>query len=245
MSYYTGSVTPVPTANRASYLAWVSAAWKVFQAHGALRMVETWGVDVPHGTLTDFHRAVQASEDETVVFAWIEWPDRAFADAAWQAVMQDPAMHALPPMPCDGKRMIHGGFAPVLADGASAGGGWYQGFVLVVPTANKDAYIRMARQVWPMFADTGALGTVEAWGEDVPRGERTDFYRATHAGDGETAMFSWICWPDRATCEAAATAMESAGSDMDMSQMPFDGKRMFWGGFEPLFDSAAQAPAAT
>jgi len=244
MSYYTGSVTAVPAANRDAYLAYVAACWKVFQAHGALRMVECWGVDVPYGQRTSFPRAVQAGEDEAVVFAWIEWPDQAFANAAWQALMQDPAMHALPPMPCDGKRMIYGGFAPVFAHGQDAGAGYYQGFVVPVPAASKDAYTAMARDMWSMFTDTGALGTVEAWGVDVPHGERTDFYRAVEATEGEVAVFSWICWPDRATCDAAARAMESAGSDIDMSQMPFDGQRMFWGGFEPLFDSEGHAPAA-
>jgi len=234
-------VAPVPAANCARYLEHATAAWEVFKAHGALRMVETWGVDVPHGKLTDFHRAVEAKPDEVVVFSWIVWRDRPAADAAWQAMMSDPAMQALPPMPFDGKRMIHGGFAPVFEQGGHTGAGYYQGFVLAVPEANKDAYVGMAGDAWPMFRDAGALGTVEAWGEDVPRGQRTDFHRAVHAEDGETVVFSWIRWADRASCDAATARMQAAGEQMQeqMQEMPFDGKRMFWAGFEPIFDSAA------
>ncbi|MEN1940728.1 DUF1428 domain-containing protein [Luteimonas sp. MJ246] len=123
--------------------------------------------------------------------------------------------------------------------GDAAPAGWYQGFVLAVPEANRAAYIDMARQGWDMFAKGGALGMVEAWGEDVPRGKRTDFYRAAKAVEGEVPVFSWITWPDRATCEAASKAMEAEMAAADMPEMPFDGMRMMWAGFEPVFDSGA------
>ncbi len=239
MGYYTGMVAAVPAANRDDYVAHAAAAWKVFKTHGAVRMVDTWGVDVPHGKLTDFHRAVEAGEDEVVVFSWIEWPDGPFAEAAWPALMNDPAMAALPQAPFDGSRMIYGGFTPVWEQGGHTGAGYYQGFVLPVPAANKDAYAKMAEEVWPMFRDGGALGTVEGWGDYLPHGQRTDFHRAVRAEGDEVVMFSWIRWPDRATCEAAAAAMEASADPAQFTQMPFDGKRMFWGGFEPLFDSAA------
>lgn len=71
----------------------------------------------------------------------------------------------------------------------------------------------------------------------MPRGKRTDFYRAAAAIEGEVPVFSWIAWPDRATCQAAEEAMRADG-EMDI-EMPFDGKRMVWGGFEPVFDSGA------
>ncbi|WP_449283995.1 DUF1428 domain-containing protein [Luteimonas yanweni] len=111
--------------------------------------------------------------------------------------------------------------------------------MLAVPEANRAAYIDMARQGWDMFAKGGALGMVEAWGEDVPRGKRTDFYRAAKAVEGEVPVFSWITWPDRATCEAASKAMEAEMAAADMPEMPFDGMRMMWAGFEPVFDSGA------
>lgn len=241
MSYITGSVAAVPTANKARYAEHVSAVWPLFKSYGATRMVEAWGADVPRGKVTDFQGAVDANEDETVVFSWIEWPDKATADASWQTMQEDPSMAALPEMPLDGSRMIFGGFAPIYGAAAPGRAGYYQGFVLAVPEQNKAAYIDMADEGWKMFRDGGAIGMVECWGEDVPRGKRTDFYRATKAEDGEVPVFSWTVWPDRETCDAVAREMEAGMADFDPSAMPFDGMRMMWAGFEPLFDSADTA----
>lgn len=77
-------------------------------------MLECWGDDVPHGKQTDFYRAVEARDDEAVLFSWIEWPDKATRDAGMKNVMEDPRMDPNNPMPFDGKRLIYGGFAPVL-----------------------------------------------------------------------------------------------------------------------------------
>ncbi|WP_333826983.1 DUF1428 domain-containing protein [Pararhodobacter sp.] len=241
MAYYTGSVGAVPTANKGKYLEHLTAAWPLFNSYGATRMVETWGVDVPKGKVTDFYGAVDARDDESIVFSWIEWPDKATADASWQKMTNDPAMKQMPEMPFDGSRMIFGGFSPVYEAGQHTGAGYYQGFLLAVPEKNKAAYAAMADEGWKMFQKGGASGMMEAWGEDVPRGKKTDFYRATKAEAGEVAVFSWTAWPDRATCDAAAKAMEAEMGDMDTSTMPFDGMRMMWAGFEPLFDSKADA----
>lgn len=238
MTYYTGMVAAVPTANRHEYIEHAAAMWPLFKSSGATRMVETWGVDVPTGKVTDFHRAVEAKADETVVFSWIEWPDKATSDAAWQKMESDPAMQQMPEMPFDGKRVIFGGFAPVFEQGTGSGALYYQGFALAVPMANKAPYVVMAEKGWKIFGKRGALAMLESWGVDVPRGERTDFYRATQCKDSEVPVFSWIAWPDRATCDAAAKTMEADMADMDMSEMPFDGARMMWAGFEPIFDSA-------
>lgn len=113
---------------------------------------------------------------------------------------------------------------------------YISGFVAAVPTANKEAYVAHARAAWPMFQNRGALSMVEGWGEDVPHGKQTDFYRATNAREDETPIFSWIIWPDRATADAAWASMED---DTGMAEMPFDGARMFWGGFTPVLDTAA------
>jgi uncharacterized protein YbaA (DUF1428 family) len=97
----------------------------------------------------------------------------------------------------------------------------------------------MAREAWQeAFRPHGSLGMVEAWGVDVPHGKQTDFYRAAKAEDGEVPVFSWVAWPDRATCDAAAKAMQKEMEGKEFPDMPFDGKRMMWGGFEPIFDSA-------
>lgn len=241
MTYFTGAVAAVPTANKEKYTDHIAATWPLFKSYGATRMVESWGVDVPRGKVTDFYGAVDAANDETIVFSRIEWPDRATADAAWQKMQDDTAMNKLPEMPFDGGRMIFGGFVPVYEGGTRDRAGYYQGFLLAVPEKNKAAYAAMADEGWKMFENGGAIGMVEGWGEDVPRGKVTDFYRATKAEEGEVPMFSWVAWPDRATCDAAAKAMEAEMGDMDMSQMPFDGMRMMWAGFEPLFDSATVA----
>ena len=241
MAYYTGTILAVPTANRQAFIDHSKAAWRMFRAHGATRMIAAWGVDVPRGKVTDFHRAVDAQEDEAIVFSWIAWPDKATADAAWSAMESDPAMQSLPEMPFDGGRMIFGGFEPLVERGTHSGAPHYQGFLLAVPSDNKDAYLEMAEWGWDLFRPHGALGVVEGWGADVPHGKRTDFYRATKATEGEVPVFSWVAWPDRATCDAAAKAMEADMGDMEMPEMPFDGMRMMWGGFEPVFDSGAEA----
>lgn len=240
MSYYTGSIAAVPTANRQKYLEHIHAVWPLMRKHGAARMVESWGVDVPKGKVNDLYGAVNARDDETVVFAWIEWADKPTADAAWEKMQGDPAMKEMQQMPFDGGRMIFGGFEPVFAEGTDRGAGYLQGFALAVPQKNKDAYAAMAREAWQdAFRPNGCLGIVEGWGVDVPHGKQTDFYRASKAEDGEVPVFSWTAWPDRATCDAAAKAMEASMEGQEFPEMPFDGRRMMWGGFDVLFDSAA------
>ena len=112
MSYVDGLVIPVKTADKAAFVEHARTTDKFFIDHGALRVVDCWGHDVPAGRVTDFARAVQATDDETVVFSWIEWPDKATRDAAFKAMEGNAEMTALP-MPFDGKRMIFGGFEPV------------------------------------------------------------------------------------------------------------------------------------
>lgn len=115
MTYVDGFLAAVPTANREKFIAHATLGDSVFIELGALRVLECWGDDVPHGQLTDFYRAVQAREDETVLFSWIEWPDKATRDAGMKKMMEDPRMDpANNPMPFDGKRLIYGGFVPVL-----------------------------------------------------------------------------------------------------------------------------------
>jgi uncharacterized protein YbaA (DUF1428 family) len=91
----------------------------VFVELGATRVLECWGDDVPTGKLTDFYRAVQTKDDETVVFSWVEWPDKKTRDDAMSKMNElmktDPRMNPeTNPMPFDGKRMIFGGFTPVV-----------------------------------------------------------------------------------------------------------------------------------
>ena len=115
MSYVDGFVIAVPTANKEKFIAHAREFDPMFLEFGATRVLECWGDDVPPGKVTDFFRAVQATADETVVFSWIEWPDKATRDEGVRKMMEDPRMDpSASPMPFDGKRMIFGGFATVL-----------------------------------------------------------------------------------------------------------------------------------
>lgn len=118
---------------------------------------------------------------------------------------------------------------------------YVQGFVIPVPEGNKDAYREVARKFWEIAKDYGALSQVECWEADVKDGTTTDFRMAVKAESGEKIVFSWSTWPDRATADAAHEKlmadprMETEFGAPDGSDMPFDGKRMIIGGFDPLF----------
>jgi uncharacterized protein YbaA (DUF1428 family) len=116
---------------------------------------------------------------------------------------------------------------------------YIQGFLIAVPKANKAAYIESAKAAAPIFQEYGALRVVETWSENVPDGEVTDFKRAVQAKPDEAIVFSWIEWKDRATYEAAVQRMETDARWAEMPEMPFDGKRMIWGGFDPIFETTA------
>ena len=115
MSYVDGFIMAVPTANKQKFIDHANASDNFFIEFGATRVLECWGDDVPAGKTTDFFRAVAAQEGETVVFSWIEWPDKATRDAGMARMMSDPRMDPTKnPMPFDGKRMIYGGFVPIV-----------------------------------------------------------------------------------------------------------------------------------
>jgi uncharacterized protein YbaA (DUF1428 family) len=115
MNYIDGFVAAVPTANREAYRKHAEMAAPVFREHGALKVVECWGDDVPDGVVTSFPMAVKKQADETVVFSWIVWPSRAVRDAGMAKVMADPRLKPdVNPMPFDGKRLIYGGFEMIV-----------------------------------------------------------------------------------------------------------------------------------
>ena len=113
MSYIDGFVIAVPTVNKQKFVDHANLGDSVFIELGAVRILECWGDDVPDGKLTDFRRAVQAKDDETVVFSWVEWPDKATRDRAMKVIEADAKLMS-EPMPFDGKRMIVGGFKAVV-----------------------------------------------------------------------------------------------------------------------------------
>jgi uncharacterized protein YbaA (DUF1428 family) len=245
MTYVEGFIVAVAKANRDAYRSHASGAAPLFHEFGATRLVEAWGNDVPDGKVTDFRKAVHATEDEDVVFSFFEYPSKEVRDAANQRMMTDPRMEKMgAEMPFDGKRMIFGGFAPLL-DKGSRKGAFIDGFVLPVPHGNKQAYTDMAEKAAKKFEEYGALRVVEAWGNDIPDGKLTDFRRSVQAKEDENVVFSWIEWPDKATRDASwDKIMKDPDMQPDHGSMPFDGMRMFWGGFDAIVDSGAEGQAA-
>lgn len=115
MSYIDGFVAAVPTINRAEYRSFAERSWSAFREYGALSMCECWGEDVPEGETTSFPMAVWKRKDESVVFSWIEWPDKETRDSCYRAMSRDPrfAEFTCKARPFDGRRSIFGGFEPL------------------------------------------------------------------------------------------------------------------------------------
>lgn len=239
MTYIAGFVTAVPAANKAAYRDHAAAAAPLFKEFGVVRMVETWGDDVPDGKITDFKGAVKAMPDEVVVFSWLEFPSKAVADTAMGKMMKDPRMAELAAMPFDGQRMVFGGFSVLLDenDGKSGRMGYVDGSIIPVPVANKDAYRASAAQQIAVLREYGATRIVDAWGDDVRDGKVTDFRRAVKATADEAVVFSWIEWPSKQVRDAA---WPKIFADVRMNQHVgsalFDAKRWVHGGFAPLFE---------
>jgi uncharacterized protein YbaA (DUF1428 family) len=114
--YIDGFLIPVRTTDKDTYRAHEAKWWPTFRDAGAQSLVVGWGDDVPAGMQTDFRRAVDLQPDETVVFCWMTWTDKATRDAAYASMMADPSMASEMEMPFDGKRMVYGGFAPILTE---------------------------------------------------------------------------------------------------------------------------------
>jgi uncharacterized protein YbaA (DUF1428 family) len=114
---------------------------------------------------------------------------------------------------------------------------YVDGYVIAVPTANKQAYKRLAELASVVFKDHGALSVVENWGDDVPEGKITSFPMAVKCREDETVVFSWITWPSRAVRDTGMKqAMEDPRMKFESDAMPFDGKRMIFGGFETIVE---------
>ena len=159
-------------------------------------------------------------------------------DAAIEKMMSDPRMKAMgASMPFDGQRMIFGGFAPIVDEKAGERGGYFDGYIVPVPSGNKDAYRDMAQKAADVFKEYGATRVVEAWGDDVPDGKFTDYRRAVKAKGDEAVVYSWVEWPSK---EARDTAwpkiMEDERMKPNKDNMPFDGQRMIYGGFTSIVD---------
>jgi uncharacterized protein YbaA (DUF1428 family) len=111
-------------------------------------------------------------------------------------------------------------------------------FVAAVPTSNKESYLEHSEMSGVIFKDHGALSVVECWGDDVPDGEITSFPLAVQCKPDETVVFSWITWPSK---EVRNDGMQKVMEDQRMSDesnpMPFDGKRLIYGGFQIILET--------
>lgn len=112
------------------------------------------------------------------------------------------------------------------------------GFVAPVPVSNRDAYIDQARAASTLFKEFGASHVHECWGVDVPDGAVTSFPMAVKKAEDEVVVFSWVVWPDKATRDRCHAAMQTdpRWEEVFQNGMPFDGKRLIYGGFETLFE---------
>jgi uncharacterized protein YbaA (DUF1428 family) len=239
MTYVDGFVLAVPADKKEAFREHASGLLPLFKECGVTRVVEAWGDDVPEGKVTDFRGAVQAKEDEVVVISWFEYPSREARDAATEKMRSNSRMAEMGGVsPFDGKRMILGGFTAIVDEKGEGENGYTDGFVVPVPAGKQDAYRAMAENAAAIFREYGAVRVLEGWGDDVPDGQVTDFRRAVKAEDGENVVYSWIEWPSKAARdEAWAKVMADPRMQPDKDNMPFDGKRMFWGGFAPMIDS--------
>ena len=116
---------------------------------------------------------------------------------------------------------------------------YVDGFVIPVPAGNKEAYLASAHKMTSVLKRLGATRVVDCWGTDVPDGKVTDFKRAVAAQAGENVAFGWVEWPSKETRDKGNKAMMEDASMKDM-ELPFDGKRMIFGGFEVLLDTSTQ-----
>lgn len=114
---------------------------------------------------------------------------------------------------------------------------YVEGFVVPVPHGKKDAYLEMARKAAAIFKEHGATRVVECWQDDVPKGKITDFQGAVKVTDGEAVVFAWIEYPSRAARDAASKKVMEDQRMQPGDDMPFDMKRIIFGGFEVILDS--------
>lgn len=115
---------------------------------------------------------------------------------------------------------------------------YVDGFVAAVPTANREIYRQHAERAAAVFKEHGALSVVECWGDDVPEGKLTSFPMAVQRQADETVVFSWITWPSKQVRdEGMKKVMEDPRLQPDTNPMPFDGKRLIYGGFQMIVNA--------
>jgi uncharacterized protein YbaA (DUF1428 family) len=114
---------------------------------------------------------------------------------------------------------------------------YIDGVVVAVPAGNKQAYLDYANASAALFKEFGALRVVDCWGDDVPVGKVTDFRMAVKAEEGEVVVFSWLEWPSKEVRDEAWKKLMDEPRMAALGAMPFDGKRMIYGGFQQIAES--------
>ena len=114
---------------------------------------------------------------------------------------------------------------------------YVDGFVVAVPTANREAYRKYAEESAPVFKEHGATRFMECWGDDVPEGKVTSFPMAVKLEEGETVVFSWIIWPSREARDAGNAKAMADPRMQPPAELPFDAQRMIYGGFEAIVEA--------
>jgi len=242
MTYIQGFVIPVPSEKKQAYRKMAADVAPMFEELGARRIVECWGDEVPKGETTDMYGAVNAEGEENVVFSWIDWDSEEACQQAHEKMMQDERMQEPPDdMPFDGKRMIYAGFETLGEKGEGGKTGYVQGYVAPVPSDKRDAFAGMVAAMREMATDHGALRAVDGWSDKIEDGKVTDFKRAVKAEAGEAVAFGFTEWASKDAYEQGMAKMrEDSRMPPPGSDMPVDGKRLIFGGFEVLLDTAQE-----
>ena len=240
MTYFQGFMIPVPEGNKESYRKMAQDVAPIFTDHGALRTVECWGNNVPRGETTDMYGAVAAKDQEHVVFSWIEWESEGACSKAHDSMATDERMQDPPEeMPFDGMRMIYSGFEKLGESGGGGKTGYVQGYVAPVANEKREAFSTMCATMRDIAIDSGALHAADGWAGKIEEGKITDFKRAVKAEAGEAIAFGYVEWPSKQAYEqGSAKMMEDKRMPGPGSDMPVDGKRMIFGGFEVMLDTS-------
>ncbi|MEO9944331.1 MAG: DUF1428 domain-containing protein [Paraglaciecola sp.] len=115
---------------------------------------------------------------------------------------------------------------------------YIDGFIAAVLKTNKDKYLEHAKSTAVVFKEYGALNVVETWEDEVPDGEVTSFPMAVKKQPDEAIVFSWIVWPSKGVRDSGwQKVMEDPRMQPDENPMPFDGKRLIYGGFNTILDA--------
>lgn len=241
MTFIQGFLVPVPEGNKQAYREMAASAVPLFEKHGMVRMVECWADDVPRGETTDMYRGVDAEEGEIVVFSWVDWGSKEAWQKAHKAFAEDEEMQEPPEMPFDGKRMVFAEFDVIGEAGPGGESSYVQGYVAPVPKANRDAFAEMCNGMREVMVDHGALRAVDGWADSIADGKVTDFQRAVKAKEDEAVAFGFVEWASKAAFEEAMAKMhDDERMPPPGSEMPLDGKRLIYGGFDVLLDTDAE-----